>query len=234
MDVATILGSSQGGGPGLLPRSLPALTILQNTLHWDARNFVRQCVRALVCKRDIEVHNNAAKYVHISVSDHERALVHAVLTGLFTIWETVYLKQFRGTHSVQVVRVNRPSSNVLSLQKYQQWAGEDIFDFWPKQKSKIVSITFAKKTWCFGSDRWGLTKHIHTVSTHHFTICQCSFLLKFSFSGVMFGCYTATWRLYCANRNTCFQSFDDCDDPSSFVNMPIEILAKWCIIIYTV
>lgn len=39
MDVATILGSSLGGGPGLLPHSLPALTILQNKLLWDARNL---------------------------------------------------------------------------------------------------------------------------------------------------------------------------------------------------
>lgn len=39
MDVATILGSSQGGGPGLLPRSLPALTTLECTLLWDGEEF---------------------------------------------------------------------------------------------------------------------------------------------------------------------------------------------------
>lgn len=59
--------------------------------------FVRQCVQACACKRDIKVHNNAinSQYSHsspesiglphhISISDHVRTRVHTVPTVLFT------------------------------------------------------------------------------------------------------------------------------------------------------
>lgn len=101
MDATTILGSSQGGGPGLFPHRLPALW---NTLLWDIRNLsvsVRECV----CKKDIKVHNNAIKCSlsipesiepthHISISDHEWALVHIVLTAVYDTKEHFYLKHF--------------------------------------------------------------------------------------------------------------------------------------------
>lgn len=49
MDVATIQGSGQGGGPGWLPHCLPELTTLQTTLLGDSRN-----VWVCACKRDIK------------------------------------------------------------------------------------------------------------------------------------------------------------------------------------
>lgn len=129
--------------------------------------------------------------------------------------------------SAQGVSVKRPD-NCVDFSKYKQWTGRIFFVSVGTNKIKDCVFNVGQKTRCLGSDHWGLTKQIPTVGTHHFTICQV-FLLKSILGGVMFGCCTATWRLYSGTGNTCYQSFYNCEEQVPFfivICILSETLAK--------
>lgn len=101
MDVATILGSGQGGGPGLLPR-WPATTQHSRTRSsGDGRNLcvsvcerVRVKVILNVCKQwrtapvfpqYSRINRGSLTIIMVSISGHEQTAAVTVLTVLFTV-----------------------------------------------------------------------------------------------------------------------------------------------------
>lgn len=145
---------------------------------------MRQCLWACACKRDIKVHTANSRSSHRIPESigwrSTRSTVHSVLTGLFTIWETFYPKQLRGTWAHR---------SLAWIGQVQLWTGSIFF-------LGICWHNVCQKTWCFGSD------------CHRFdeTICQCSY----SSSSSAVWCLDSYLKtVYCGPRDTCFQSFDD-------------------------
>lgn len=119
--------------------------------------FVRQCERTCACKRDIKAHNNAVnswsshsiseskgQTHHISISGYEQTLAHIVLTVLFTMLETFYLRQFRENECTGF-QCSISTVNCVVFLQYQHVTGRIFLDLSVREKSSIVSLMFARK-----------------------------------------------------------------------------------------
>lgn len=156
MDAATILGSGQGGGPGLLPHRPPALTTLQNTLLWDARNL---CVSA--CERDIKVHNNAVSGPAIqnhSSNRHRWPWLNSSTRR--PDWTVDHVRDVLSEAVQRHTSEHRPSSTAMRFYNINIQQGGYLW---------IVCLNVCLVTWCLWlwSLRFNWTNPHSSHSLHH-------------------------------------------------------------------